>query len=250
PNDNIAISAHGSGNILVQTLNPLREIDVLGNVISGSGHISLRAGLLVDIGEVGGSVHATVQTGGSGTIDIEAIWESIAMSSGSRVIATNGDIRLYARSHLILGGISTFANVSLTSLEASILDGGSSVANVQASGLRMVAAERVGRLVPETPGDAPAPIRTTVSTISARVLEGNINVLKTGSISADEVGATVNRVGIVADTTVGADSTQSDLRTMGGNGSVVLQTTAGNIVLNDGSVLADGTLGTDNTAVS
>jgi len=85
-------------------------------------------------------------------------------------------------------------------------------------------------------------LETTVGTLSARATSGGIFVLESDALTVDDVEVTVQRVGSDGTTlTPTTDATQSDVRTTSGDGDIVLRTTAGDIVLNDGTQPDDDT---------
>jgi hypothetical protein len=73
------------------------------------------------------------------------------------------------------------------------------------------------------PGSVPAPFLAT-STSS-----------RPSSVTVNDVAVRVNRVHLDGTTTAVVDEAQSALQTQGENGSIVLRSSGGDIVLNDGS---------------
>lgn len=241
PGDNSAVSAHGAGNVRLDALSSGADIRVNADVVSASGHITLSAER-----DVRFIALADLTTSGAGTVNIEAGSGLIEMNDQTKFTAESGDLRLTARGNISLGGIETSGNVALTSEAGSVLDNGDFYTDVVASGLRVVASIGVGSL------DALNLnlIKTRVATLSARATAGGVNILEETGLTVDDVAVTVQRVGTDALGTTTTEQTQSDVRTTDGNGSIVLRTTAGDIILNDGTVLSDLNLGTDNVAVS
>jgi filamentous hemagglutinin family protein len=236
PADNTAVSANGSGNILLQAMGPETSVTANADVVSGTGNISVLAAKDVTF-----NAGADVATGGTGTIDVEAGTGSITMSPTSNTSATGGDIRMYAKGDVNLGWlISTNANVSITAVDGSILDndGEDTSVDIASAGLRLNAGTGVGVL-----GGSVNPVETTVTTVSARATAGGINILERDGVTVDDVAVTTNRVGSDATTSTASssDAAQGDLMTTGGSGSIVLQTIAGDITLNDGIAQANGT---------
>src|SRR5690606_23344668 len=133
PADGVAVSAHGSGNVLLKAGGAVSDLIVNAGVRSGSGNITLLAGRNVGIGGI------SVTTGGAGTIDIEAVAGSISVADGGSISAADGTIRLRAPGDVVLSGIRTGGDVSVTSVSGSILDGGDTFVDVAANGLRLSA---------------------------------------------------------------------------------------------------------------
>ncbi|MFO0447295.1 MAG: beta strand repeat-containing protein, partial [Pseudomonadota bacterium] len=251
--DDTAVSAHGSGLVLVQTLDAAGDITANADIVSSTGSISVLSGN--DVTFATGADIRSQGTDSAGTIDVVAANAgNIVMAANSVFGSTNGAIRLLAAADIQVGVITTAASatpgdgsgmVSLTATSGSIVDAQNlgntsqdSIVNVVASGLRLNAGLGVGQTVNH--------LETTVATLSARATSGGIFVLESNGLTVGDVAVTVNRVlstGLVTGSTQ-SDALQSDLRTTSGNGSIVLRSTTGDIVLNDGTATAD------NTAVS
>ena len=230
---NAAVNANGSGNILVQASG---DIAANADLVSGSGHIGVLAGL-----GLAATAGADVVTGGAGSIDLEAAVGAIALSPTSNVRGENGDIRLWAKSDVKLGGlISTGVNVSVTARDGSILDqdGEDTTVDIAAAGLRLWAGLGVG-----TVGAGGNPVETTVTTLSARAAGGGIDLLETDGLIIDDTSATVHVVQANGTILTITDNNQSDLVTTDG-GSIAVRTKNGGIALND------GTAGSEKTAIS
>ena len=234
PSDNFAIAAHGGGNVLVEAFGAFSDIFARGGISSDFGSISLRSVLEINFAD-----GADIRTGGAGTIDLHSVNGFLIMSDQSLFSTESGDIRLTAPADVLIGGIrSTSGNVSIISEFASILDNGETYLDVQANGLRMVAHTDIGILVPVGVGTGPNPLNTDVSLLSARTLFGDINILETSSVTVDDVAVRINRVHPDGTTSAVDDEAQSALQTQGENGSIVLRSSGGHIVLNDGSSAA------------
>ncbi|MDO8340574.1 MAG: hypothetical protein Q7T59_01225, partial [Candidatus Woesebacteria bacterium] len=124
-----AISA-ATGNVLLKATAGALSLNAA--LAATGGNISLFAGTLLSQG-----VDGDINTSGSGTIDVQA--NAIIMAHGAVTTAANGNIRYTATSTLILGALSTSADVSLSA--SSITDagsGGSDSSNVSADELRIV----------------------------------------------------------------------------------------------------------------
>jgi len=230
--DDIAISANGSGNILILALGAGTDVTANADILSGTGHITVLAA-----GSVRFTNTADVRTTGAGTVDVEAGAGSITQSTTS-VIGAAGDIRLLAGQDVTIGLVTTTTNVSITATAGSINDADALVngandgnLDVVASGLRLVAGLGIGATVNH--------LDTTVGTLTARATSGGVYVSETDGLIVGDVSVTIQRVGSDAGVTATVDATQSDIRTIAGNGNIVLVTAAGNIVLNDGTATAD-----------
>jgi hypothetical protein len=244
--DNTAVSAHGSGHILIQTLATDGDITVNADIgtSTATGSVSVVSG-----NDVTFATGADIRTQGmtsAGTIDVVAAsGGSIVMAADSVFGSTRGAVRLLAAADIQLGVITTAASgtpddgsgmVSLTATTGSIVDAHSlgntsedTTVNIVASGLRLNAGTGLGQTLNH--------LETTVATLSARAAGGGIFVLESNGLAVDDVATTINRVlstGAVKDSTV-TDVAQSDLRTTGGNGSIVLRSAAGDILLKDGT---------------
>jgi hypothetical protein len=162
------------------------------------------------------------------------VFLSTGASATARLLAatdvTVGDIEL------TLGQVSITATGSI--LDADPLSSGANDADqdVTSASLRLNAGAGIGASVNH--------LETTVGTLSASAAGASgVFVLEANDLVVGDVTVTVNRVktdGAVTGSTQ-TDALQSDVRTTGGNGSIVLRTTAGSIVLNDGTASADGT---------
>ncbi|WP_143559259.1 beta strand repeat-containing protein, partial [Alkalispirochaeta americana] len=229
---NAVVTAHGSGNILLQAqgTDPDRDITVNADVRSTSGNISVIAA-----GSISTDAEVDIQTGNGGTIDVEASAGSVTMSDDSRLTSATGDIRVLAGDSIAVAGIATdgtAGSVSLTATAGSITDAGDADVDVVANQLRMVAGVGIGA------GNA---LETTVNTVSARSTSGGIFLLETDDLIVGDTGVTVQRVGANAGVTPTTDATQSDVRTTADNGAIVLRTTNGSITLNEGTAPAGNT---------
>ena len=228
-----AVSANGSGNVLLNVLGTGASLSSSANVMSGSGNVSLLAAQ--DVTFTGGGI-STV----NGTINVHAVAGDLSLAgTASNHTAGSGDIRLLAYHDLTLGGgaVTTTGNVSVTATTGSILDGNTTANDITASGLRLWAGVGIG-----TGAD---PIETTVGTVSARATSGGIFLLEADNLIVGDTSATVNVVQTNGTTTATTDTLQSDIATTAGNGNIVLRTTSGSITLNEGTatVGANGTWG-------
>ncbi len=220
------MSAHGSGNVLVQAL--AGNVTVQADVLSGSGAISVRAG-----GAIGFDAGADLRTGGAGTVDVDAAG-ALAMNASSLLTSGTGTVRVNAGTTATIGRITTGGTVSIVAGTA-IVDAdaaGDSTVNIEAASLRLQAGTAIG--------SATNALETKVALLSASAGNGGLFVLEADGLTVGDVSASINRVGADGATTVVADAMQSDLRTLGGNGAVVLQSTTGDLVLGDGTANGAG----------
>lgn len=226
PAANTAVSAHGSGNVLLQSV--VGAIAATADIRSGSGNISVLAANSISF-----AATADVLTSATATIDIGSATGLVAMDNDSRFVTGSGDIRVAAAQSITVGGISTTGSVALLATAGSIIDGGDLHRDVIANGLTLVAGNGIG--------SSTNALDISVNTLSARAHGGGIFIAESNGLTIDNTSATVHRVGANAALTPIVVATQSDLRTLSGNGSIVVELAAGNLVLNDGSAPADST---------
>ena len=250
PSDDTAVSANGSGNILIQALGAGTDITANADIVSGSGNVSALAARSVSFTGTA-DIRTTSTAAGSGSIDVLAGTGSIAQSATSVFLSTGATAtaRLLAATDVTVGDIElTLGQVSITATSGSILDAdvvtttNDADQDVTASALRLVAGTAIGESVDH--------LETTVGTLSARAGNGSIYVLEADALTVDDVGLSVNRVGSDGTTlTTTTDAAQSDIRSTGGtNGNVVL-VAGGTVTLNDGTANG-GVAGAAGTAVS
>jgi hypothetical protein len=243
PADDVAVSAHGTGNILIQAQGAGSDITANADVVSGSGNISVIAARSVSFTGTA-DVRTTSAAASGGSIDVQAGAGSITQSVTSLIVSTgtSATARLLAATDVTVGDIELSAGqVSITATAGSILDADGVTASndgdqdITASALRLTAGAAVA--------DSANHLETTVATLSARAGNGSIYLLEADALIVGDVGLSVNRVGSDASTATGSstDALQSDIRTTGSNGNIVLRTTAGSITLNNGTTPADDT---------
>ena len=216
-----AVNANGSGDVLIQAL--AGSVTSNADVRSADGNLSILASMNVDDGDVD-------LVTGAGTIDVEGTAGAVTMDDTSTAVSTSGDVRAVAGTNVTIGSLQTGANVSVIAGSA-IIDGGETNIDVAAAGLRMRAGTAIA-----TNADA---IETTVATLTARAEAGGIFLLESDGVTVDDVTVTVQRVNADASLTATVDAIQSDLKTNGADGDVVLQSTTGDITLNDGTAADD-----------
>ncbi|NDB18818.1 MAG: hypothetical protein EB027_06110, partial [Actinobacteria bacterium] len=246
-----AVSAHGSGNVLVQTLGVGSNIQIDADVASTNGSLSVIAKGSVNFGAAG-DLRTTSTAAGTGSIDVWAETGSITQDASSLIVSTGSTAvaRLRAGSNVTLGDVQlSVGTVSVVSDGGSILDAdplastNDSDQDITAALVRLNAGVAIAQSVNH--------LETTAGTLSASAAAGGIWVLEADALVVDTVSATVNRVlsdGTVTNSTV-ADAAQSDVRTLGVNGSIVLRTTAGTLTLNNGSSPGAASTPADQSAV-
>lgn len=241
-----------SGNVVlvsggVVTLNDGSNADGLalqsgGNVLlSAAGDLTVGAGLRSSSGAISllatGAIALNADVGitrTGRTLDVQA-GGAVTMAATANLATVDSAIRVQAGGDLGVGGIAAgLGNVSLISTGGSIAATSGHVGTeVAASGLRLNAAVGVGR--------SDDRLDTAVQRVSARAAGGGIWLQEVDAVTITDVAVSVKRVSTLATTATSVDdATQSDLITTGGNGSIGLATTNGNISFADGSAPADG----------
>ena len=231
-----AVWASGSGNILIESLGAGHKIEINADIESVVGNISVVAN---------GSIFLTqgvdIRTVASGTIQVVATAGAIEQHDTSRIISQFGDVRLEALTNVLLGGVTTSANVAITALLGSILDAGDvGGEDIIAVGARLFAGIGIGA--------QGQPLETNISVLSARATTGGISLLETSGLTIDDVPVKTYTVTPAGDSVLWTAELQSDARTTAGNGFIVIVTVDGGLTLedgtgpdNDGAVVADGT---------
>jgi hypothetical protein len=156
---------------------------------------------------------------------------------------------LLAATDVTVGDIDIGGGVSITATAGSVLDADALVAgandadlDISAARLRLSAGAGLGESVDH--------LETAVGTLSARAGGGGIYLLEADDLSVDDVAVSVNRLVSDASTSSASDATQSDVRTTGGNGSIVLRTTTGAITLGNGTAPGSASTPADSVVVS
>jgi hypothetical protein len=211
---NDPVTAHGAGNLLLASAAGLTANADVG---SGIGHVTLTA-----VNDVVFTAGADIRTGGAGTINVTGA--NLTQADSSLFTGVSGDIRLAAGNNVVLGGVSTAGNVAVTALAGSILDGGDTLVDVVANGLRAVAGTGVGQ--------AANGLETTVAVLTARAGGGGVRVTETDGLVVDDVAVTVQRVRADGTVIAETEAAQTGVQTTGGNGGVLLQA-GGSLTVND-----------------
>jgi hypothetical protein len=236
---NGAVSA--AGNVRLDT-SLVNTATVNKAIQSSAGNISVVAGDVVQ-----GADGNLIVGGGGKTIDVEALLGTITMAAGSIAQTAGGNIRYNAFSNAVIaqldartatdrtssttGDQANWGRVSIFSQGGSISDT-VATANVFASATRLTAHGGIG--------SADSSIKLEVITVSASAGAGGINLNDFSQITVNTVDRVpVNRVQANGSTATEQDAAdQSDLVTTA-NGNIILRTTNGGIVINDGTAPAD-----------
>jgi len=249
--DDTAVRTSGTGNILIQTLGTGTVITANADILSASGNISVLAAGSVSFTNTA-DIRTSSTAAGSGSIDVVASSSSITQSATSLFTSTGASAtaRLLAATDVTVGDIElSQGKVSITAINGSISDGDALVAgandadqDITASALRLNAGASIGTNANH--------LETTVVKLSAEAKNGSIYLSEADALTVDDVSLSVNRVTSDASisTASSSDAAQSDLRTTGGNGNIVL-VAGGTVTLNNGTANTTGA-GFDGSAVS
>ena len=247
--DNTAISANGTGNILVQAIGSGTSITSNADVKSDTGNISIIAAQDVTFTDT-----ADILTGSTGTITVEATTGSILLSTTSNQTTGSGDISLLANNNVTLGGtVTTTGNVGITATTGWIHDADSDGSNdISANALRLDAATGIGTSdnwieIDAVTLNASSPTGSiyltdvaggiAVGLVDAGNTGANVNLTAIGGsiiesgddTAADMVGNTVNLVATGSSSTIGTTANPIELDTVNLNASTV----GGDISLTD-----------------
>ncbi|KPA11535.1 parallel beta-helix repeat-containing protein, partial [Candidatus Magnetomorum sp. HK-1] len=230
--NNKALYAGDAGNILLKTMTNDIHINDSATIFSDTGHITI-----VAANNINQLVNVNISTT-NGSIDLKALSGAITMNDHSMINTEKENIRLLADGDIQLGGLNAgIGNVSITSLNGSILDNGNAYKDIKAFALRMNAGAGIGTLGSET-DDA---IDISVYKLTAHAGNGGINILEDDDIKINTINVSVNHVENDGQTTRETDVNQTDIITSD-NGAIILQTVNGTMTVYDGkSVHADGT---------
>ncbi|HEY4753061.1 MAG TPA: hypothetical protein VIH37_07225, partial [Candidatus Limnocylindrales bacterium] len=99
--DPTAVSANGAGNVLIEAQGAGRNVNVNAAVKSAAGNLTLKARTTINL-----NANGDLETG-LATIDVEAVDQDIAMTSGVHLQTSGGNIRLNAGRHVVLGLLDT-----------------------------------------------------------------------------------------------------------------------------------------------
>ncbi|POR01131.1 hypothetical protein AU468_08770 [Alkalispirochaeta sphaeroplastigenens] len=226
--DGTAISADGSGNVLLQAVAGT----VTGNadILLGTGHLTMKGGTNIVL-----NADVDVTTGTPGTVSLDAENGVLTMAGSARVTATGSSARLAAQGNVTLANVSA-ANVSIISRAGAVENAPDSTKNVTGTNLRL-----------EADGSIGAPDRhltTAVARVTAKSTSGSIFITEDDGAEVSSVRTEVREFNADASTTEVVDAAQSDLVTdADSDGDIVLVATAGDITLTDGDGTVDQTDG-------
>ena len=262
--DGVGISAHSTGNILLNAQETGGSVHIQSNadIRTATGHITLSAGQGITLG-----ADADVTSNdpaSAGTLDIYAGTGSFVMDETATLQTVNGDIRITAGDdvldQVVLGDITAAnANVSVAT-PGSVLDTADTDNEVTALGLRIAAGKGVGLLSGNSLGGAVNAVETAVAVLSILVQGSDgVNILEDDALTIGDVVSLVDNTKSVAVDTVNADATvtrhteatQSDVvvtNVNGDNGSIVIVTEAGDLTLTEGTATDD--LATDGAVMA
>ena len=229
--DGTAVSANGAGSVLIDVNTG--NLVVNSDIISGTGHITLKAATDVLLGS-GTATLVDISTGTAGTISLDAEGGALTMAGDANVTATASSARLNAASNVTLGNV-TAANVSILADTGAIINATGSSKNVTATNLRLAADDAIGAA-----GNHLSTNVGTVTALSTGTDTAGIFMTEDNAVSVDTVTVSVSDFSATATTSTVTDAAQSDL-VAGTNGNIVLRTIAGSITLNDGIAAADNT---------
>jgi hypothetical protein len=247
--NSVGVSASGAGNVLLQAQGGLgNSVTLNSGVTSGTGNISV----LADDSVMQAAATGNIQTGGAGTVDVEAALGSITMGAGASTVTAGGNIRYAAQVSVALGVLdarsagaqATWGSVSVAAGTASITNSNASgTVNIYANALRLTAGNGLGAL-----GAGVDPLGTEAVELSALAGAGGISLQEATGVTVDQVApVSVSQVQGDATTVAVQDAAaQADLTTtVGSGGSIVLVTVNGSLTVNDGDgngvgVSADG----------
>jgi hypothetical protein len=217
--NNSVVTNMGTGNILIEALAVSGQVNVNADIATATGSISIAAPSGIQLAAGTDVVTA------SGDIDLLAGAGAISLSDTANVVSDTGSIRLLARNDISVGGISAIAgSISVQSLAGSLLDSGDAALDLVALNARIDVAGQVGTVT--------NPLETSLGTIAVRTGTG-ISLIETDSLIVDSVATSVRRVAANGTTSLVSDTAIADL-TVSIAGSLLLQTTAGSLTLNDG----------------
>ena len=215
--DGVSVSAHGSGNVLVQAQGASSDVLVNADVQSTSGHVSVRAGKDVTLAAQG-----EIKTGTTGTVDVEAGAGSVTLTASSGLSSGSGAIRVLAGQDATISGVSTSGNVSVTATAGSVLDAGDTSVDVVAAGLRLWAGTDVGT--------AAQGLDVQIDTLAAQATAGGIYVQDVGDLTLGSVEVQVYRVGPNAEAEQSSTGVLAGISLTAANSALQL-TVLGSVVL-------------------
>ena len=224
-----AVSANGSGNILIDV--NVGDLTINSDILSTTGHITLKAAGSVLVGS-STATGVDVTTGTAGTISVDAEVGVLTMAGDATITATNSSIRLNASTNVTLGNVVAMT-VSVVADSGSIINAAGSTKNVTAMNLRLQADDAIG-----ASNNHLTTAVATLTALSTGTDSAGIYLTETDAVTVDTVSVTVTEFSATAITSTVTDASQSDLRTLGKNGNIVL-VAGGAVTLNDGADVTD-----------
>ena len=252
---NSAVSANGSGNILLKASGSsvaASDADINAAVGSGTGNISVWANQSVNLAGTGN----IMVSAGSGTVDLAASVGSIEQASGLTVQTNGANISLNAardvsiglldarlntdRSGSTLTNQATWGSVAVTGFDIVDSNASSSGAvNIYGNGAVLKASGDIGQLGASVSNALQTEL-ITVAADPAPTYDGAINLVDKTALTVGSVGpVTVQRVGTDGATLTPTSSTSLSGLATTVNGSIVVRTLAGDLTVNS-TVLASG----------
>lgn len=224
--DGVAVSANGSGSILLSSAGAL---NVNADMVSTSGFLTLTAS-----GNLSLAAGVGVSTGAD--ISLRTTAGSILMHGTATVTAVGSTLRLDAAGALTVGNLSA-TSVSLLSAGA-ITNASGSTLNVDADSMRV---ETLGSV-----GVAGRHLSTGVATIAAQA-GGNLFVTNQTAVIVGPLTASVTEFAEDSTTNSIVDAELTDL-TVSGNNALVLRTLSGAIEVPNATALGSGPIVLDAAA--
>ncbi len=264
------VSADGSGDVLLAARGSSSDVTLNGNLLSGTGHLSVTADDDVDVnanitttgaGLASGTVFVSASNGTQESVGVDGV----ILDGATLINSANGNVRLLAggEGDVFLNSVQAGTGTVSVLAERDILDNNAATVNVTASTLRMVAdlnsdgstvtGNGVGRIGDPLAADRNAEtntvgaINTDVDLIAARaataiyVLEADALVIDaTGDLSVDQVnfGPTARTAvtdASLTDMVTGNSSTSDriEVATTGAGGDITISRieTAGTIIV-------------------
>ncbi len=220
------VTAHGDGNILLVAVNDLAVQSAIG---STSGNISILAG-----GDLTQTSTGDIATG-DGTVDVQAATGSIAMSAGASAATLNRNIRYQAGANVSLGMLNAGSGNVGVIAGGSISDNDAAALNVSGAEIRLEAADGIG-----TGSNA---IDVAAGTLAASAGADGVFLSEADALTVGEVAdVRVSRVqtnGTDVLTPAVAGPNLAGIVAAGGDGSIVLRTAHGSLVV-DRAIAAAG----------
>ena len=221
--DTQGINAHGSGDILLQTLNS-GSVVLHADIASNSGNIHL-----FSRGEL--NIQDRIQTSRPGTISLV----SEAKITVEQLTTNNVDLSVVSTREIVIGTIDAgTGSVAINSARSiTDADGINATTNVIASKLLIRSSSTIGNsdLGSSNPTVNRNAFTTQVDTLAALATSG-IYIQEKDGLSIDAVSVSVNRLGF--NSTSSVLTTELEDLTTRTNGPILIQSLQGDIVVNPG----------------